>query len=165
MGRLQGIGRRLFRTILGLTREEFAQSTIWAGLPAGLPALTAGKIDSMERFGSATTVDQAKAAAKTRYRRSVPVFRPPYPTSPILGLYGSLIQCKYHGISLLRSAGSYRTVHKTTSFRSYQACFLPFSRKDKGLHVDFSMRLFRPAFASRRGARSKRNPQPTRTSG
>jgi hypothetical protein len=42
----------VFRTILGLTREEFAQSTTLAGQPAGLPWLTPAKVDSMERYGS-----------------------------------------------------------------------------------------------------------------
>jgi len=55
----------VFRTILGLTREEFAQSTTLAGQLGGLPSLTPGKVDSMERYGSATTADQALVAAKT----------------------------------------------------------------------------------------------------
>ena len=55
----------VFRTIMGLTREEFAQSTTLAGQPVGLPPLTSGKIDSMERHGSAINSDQARAAAKT----------------------------------------------------------------------------------------------------
>jgi hypothetical protein len=55
----------VFRTILGLTREEFAQSTTLAGQPVGLPSLSPGKVDSMERHGSATTADQAQVAAKT----------------------------------------------------------------------------------------------------
>ena len=55
----------VFRTILGLTREEFAQSTTLAGQPVGLASLTPGKVDSMERHGSATTADQALVAAMT----------------------------------------------------------------------------------------------------
>jgi hypothetical protein len=55
----------VFRTILGLTREEFAQSTTLAGNPVGLPSLNPGKVDSMERHGSATTADQARVAART----------------------------------------------------------------------------------------------------
>lgn len=55
----------VFRTILGLTREEFAQSTTLAGQLVGLPGLTPGKVDSMERHGSAATVDHARVAAKT----------------------------------------------------------------------------------------------------
>jgi hypothetical protein len=55
----------VFRTILGLTRDEFAHSTILAAKPIGLPALTSAKVDSMERHGSATGEKQARAAAKT----------------------------------------------------------------------------------------------------
>lgn len=55
----------VFRTILGLTREEFAQSTTLAAKPVGLQSLTPGKVDSMERNGSATAADQAFVAAKT----------------------------------------------------------------------------------------------------
>jgi hypothetical protein len=55
----------VFRTILGLTREEFAQSTTLAGQPAGLPWLTPAKVDSMERYGSTASEDQARVAAKT----------------------------------------------------------------------------------------------------
>lgn len=55
----------VFRTILGLTRDEFAQSTTLAGVPAGLPSLTANKVDSMERNGTATTPDQSRVAART----------------------------------------------------------------------------------------------------
>ena len=47
----------VFRTILGLTREEFAQSTTLAAKPVGLQSLTPGKVDSMERNGSATTAE------------------------------------------------------------------------------------------------------------
>lgn len=55
----------VFRTILGLTREEFAQSTTLAGGPVGLPALTPAKVDSMERHGSTASADQARVAART----------------------------------------------------------------------------------------------------
>jgi hypothetical protein len=55
----------VFRTILGLTREEFAQSTTLAGEAAGLPSLTTNKVDSMERNGSTCTPDQSRAAART----------------------------------------------------------------------------------------------------
>jgi hypothetical protein len=55
----------VFRTILGLTRDEFAQSTTLAGQPVGLPCLTPGKVDSMERNGSVASPDQARVAAKT----------------------------------------------------------------------------------------------------
>jgi len=55
----------VFRTILGLTKEEFAHSTVLAGKPGGLSALSAGKIDSMERNGSTTSEIQARVAART----------------------------------------------------------------------------------------------------
>lgn len=55
----------VFRTILGLTRDEFAQSTTLAAKPVGLRPLTPAKVDSMERHGSATDADQARVAAKT----------------------------------------------------------------------------------------------------
>jgi len=55
----------IFRTILGLTKEEFAHSTTLAGEPIGLHPLSPGKIDSMERVGSKTTLDQARVAAVT----------------------------------------------------------------------------------------------------
>jgi hypothetical protein len=55
----------VFRTILGLTREEFAHSTTLSSEPVGLPSLTPGKVDSMERHGSATNETQARAAART----------------------------------------------------------------------------------------------------
>ncbi|HEV2487565.1 MAG TPA: hypothetical protein VGT08_18730 [Terracidiphilus sp.] len=55
----------VFRTVLGLTKTEFAFSTVMAGELSGMPPLTPGKIDSMERDGTATKVDQAKVAAQT----------------------------------------------------------------------------------------------------
>jgi hypothetical protein len=53
----------VFRTIMGLTREEFAHTTALAGLPAGFPPLSAGKVDAMERKGTATSREQARVAA------------------------------------------------------------------------------------------------------
>lgn len=53
------------RTLTGLTKEEFAQSTRLAGEAAGLTPLTASKVDSMERKGSRTTPEQARIAART----------------------------------------------------------------------------------------------------
>jgi hypothetical protein len=55
----------VFRTITGLTKEEFAHATIMAGEPIGLPPLKPNKVDAMERNGTATTDEQAKVAAKT----------------------------------------------------------------------------------------------------
>ncbi len=54
-----------FRTILGLTREEFAHSTTLAGKPVGLQPLTSAKVDSMERTASSTNEAQARVAART----------------------------------------------------------------------------------------------------
>ncbi|WP_428002318.1 hypothetical protein [Acidovorax sp.] len=81
-GELQGVllecPRTLlvFRTLLGLTKEEFAHSTLLAGGPDELPALSASQIDTLERSAieyqrpnttaaltKATT--QARVAAKT----------------------------------------------------------------------------------------------------
>lgn len=55
----------VLRTLTGLTKEEFAQSTGLAGEADGLAPLTAAKVDSMERKGSRTTPDQARIAART----------------------------------------------------------------------------------------------------
>ena len=55
----------VFRTILGLTREEFAHSTMLAGEPVGLPSLSSAKVDSMERNSSSTSEPQARVAART----------------------------------------------------------------------------------------------------
>src|SRR5665648_139218 len=58
----------VFRTIMGLTKGEFAHATIMAGEPVGLSPLSANKVDAMERNGTATTNEQAKVAAKTLSR-------------------------------------------------------------------------------------------------
>jgi hypothetical protein len=55
----------IFRTIMGLTKEEFAHATKLAGESHELVALTPGKIDSMERKGTTTTAEQARIAAVT----------------------------------------------------------------------------------------------------
>ena len=55
----------VFRTILGLTREEFAHSTTLAGQAVGVRGLSSSKVDSMERSGTAVTGDQARVAAET----------------------------------------------------------------------------------------------------
>ena len=55
----------VFRTILGLTKEEFAHSTLLAGGPVELAPLSSGKVDSMERRGTPTSEAQARVAAKT----------------------------------------------------------------------------------------------------
>ena len=55
----------VFRTITGLTKEEFAHATIMAGEPIGLRPLKPTKVDGMERNGTATTDEQARVAART----------------------------------------------------------------------------------------------------
>lgn len=55
----------VFRTIMGLTKEEFAHSTTLAAGALDLPGLSSGKVDAMERKGTATSPDQARAAAET----------------------------------------------------------------------------------------------------
>lgn len=50
----------VFRTLLGLTKEEFAHSTLLAGEPAQLSALSASQIDAMER----SAIDQPPATSK-----------------------------------------------------------------------------------------------------
>jgi len=53
------------RVITGLTKGEFADSTRLVAEALGLKALSAGKVDSMERVGSTTSADQARVAAQT----------------------------------------------------------------------------------------------------
>ncbi len=54
-----------FRTMTGLTQDEFAHSTELAAKAAGLTPLTSTRIDSMERKGSATDEARARMAART----------------------------------------------------------------------------------------------------
>lgn len=54
-----------FRTILGLTRTEFAASTTLVAESLDLRPLSPGKVDTMEKRGSTTTAEHATAAAKT----------------------------------------------------------------------------------------------------
>lgn len=55
----------VFRTIMGLTKEEFAHSTTLAAEPLGLSGISAGKVDAMEKRGTSVTADQARAVAET----------------------------------------------------------------------------------------------------
>ncbi len=55
----------VFRTITGLTRGEFAASTTLVAEPSGPEALSASKVDAMERHGSAPSASQAKVTALT----------------------------------------------------------------------------------------------------
>ncbi len=58
----------VFRTIVGLTKEEFAHSTKLAGDPLDLKSLSPGKVDAMERKGTKTSPTQAHVAAVTLCR-------------------------------------------------------------------------------------------------
>ncbi len=58
----------VFRTIVGLTKEEFAHSTTLVAGVLGLPGLSAGKVDAMERKGTATSPKQAQIAAEALTR-------------------------------------------------------------------------------------------------
>ena len=58
----------VFRTVVGLTKEEFAHSTGLAAGPLDLLPLSASKVDAMERRGTATSGEQARAAAETLCR-------------------------------------------------------------------------------------------------
>lgn len=55
----------VFRTIVGLTRGEFAHSTSLAAEHLDVEPITAGKVDSMESRGTATTSGQADLVAVT----------------------------------------------------------------------------------------------------
>lgn len=55
----------IFRTIVGLTKEEFAYSTMLAAEPFKLNGISAGKVDAMEKRGTAVTPHQARALAET----------------------------------------------------------------------------------------------------
>jgi len=53
------------RVITGLTKGEFAASSVLVAEPLGLKPLTSSKVDSMERRGTRTTATQARVAAET----------------------------------------------------------------------------------------------------
>jgi len=55
----------VFRTILGLTKDEFAHSTTLVAEAVQMSRLTSGKIDSMERRGTAATDEQVHVIATT----------------------------------------------------------------------------------------------------
>ena len=57
----------VFRTIMGLTKGEFAHATIMAGEPIGLSPLSPNKVDAMERNGTATTNEQAQRGGKDSF--------------------------------------------------------------------------------------------------
>lgn len=55
----------VFRTITGLTKNEFAASTALVAEPLGLKPLSSGKVDAMEKRNTATSREQASVAART----------------------------------------------------------------------------------------------------
>lgn len=55
----------VFRTIIGLTKTEFAASTTLVAEPLDLRPISASKVDTMEKRGSATTDEQANVVAMT----------------------------------------------------------------------------------------------------
>lgn len=55
----------VFRTIMGLTKDEFSHSTKLASESTRLMPLSAAKIDSMEREGTTASREQARVAAVT----------------------------------------------------------------------------------------------------
>jgi hypothetical protein len=55
----------VFRTITGLTKGEFAHATELYAASVGMHSLSANKVDSMERRGTATSAAQAQVAAET----------------------------------------------------------------------------------------------------
>lgn len=58
----------VFRTILGLTKEEFAHTTVLVAEALDLPPVSKGKVDGMEKKGTAVKADQAKVVAATLTR-------------------------------------------------------------------------------------------------
>lgn len=58
----------VFRTIMGLTKDEFAHSTTLVGESLGIAPLTANKVDSMEKRGTSASALQARIAAETLTR-------------------------------------------------------------------------------------------------
>ncbi len=58
----------VLRTILGLTRDEFAHSTVLVAETLELAPLSSGKVDAMERRGTAVAAGQARVASVTLTR-------------------------------------------------------------------------------------------------
>jgi hypothetical protein len=58
----------VFRTITGLAKDEFAQSTKLVAVPLGMKAISSAKVDSMERKGTTTKGQVAQVVAKTLTR-------------------------------------------------------------------------------------------------
>lgn len=55
----------IFRTITGLTKNEFGYSTDLAGAALGLAGVSGAKVDSMEKTGSEVTEEQARIVVET----------------------------------------------------------------------------------------------------
>ena len=55
----------VFRTVLGLTKDEFAHSTKILADRDGLSSISGGRVDGMERKGSAVSKSQATVVART----------------------------------------------------------------------------------------------------
>jgi hypothetical protein len=60
----------VLRTVVGFTKVEFAHSTSLAAGPLGYPGLSAGKIDAMEKRGTAMTCQDRKSQP-VRYRSAL----------------------------------------------------------------------------------------------
>jgi hypothetical protein len=123
----------VFRTILGLTKEEFAQSTRRAAAPIGLAALTSGKVDSMERHSSATTANQARVVARTI----------------CLVMDGSLFSDPPPGF--LRKQAKPDTEHGWTSVRQCAAAGVPFATLLHQRHYGGAFRQVLDATSTQRG--------------
>ncbi|WP_420608335.1 hypothetical protein [Novosphingopyxis sp.] len=61
----------VFRTLLGLTKEEFAHSSVLAGGPAELQPLSSSQIDTMERVPSVAEPHPAAAPTSRAARQAV----------------------------------------------------------------------------------------------
>ena len=123
----------VFRTILGLTREEFAHSTVLAAKPEGLPPLTSAKVDSMERHNSATDEARARAAART----------------VCLIMDGSLFGAPPAG--LLSKQAKPDTEHGWKSVREFAANRVPFAEYLHQRHYGGAFRQVLDATSTQRG--------------
>ena len=63
----------VFRTLLGLTKEEFAHSSVLAAVPANLQPLSSSQIDTMERSAAANEPRQPTPAAAIRATRQAAI--------------------------------------------------------------------------------------------
>jgi hypothetical protein len=123
----------VFRTILGLTREEFALSTGLAAAPVGSAALTSEKVNSMERRSSTTTTNQARLAARTI----------------CLVMDGSLFGDPPPGF--LRKQAKPDTEHGWASVRQYAAAGVPFAMLLHQRHYGGAFRQVLDATSTQRG--------------